>query len=142
MYFAESLLVNEFIGVNCLGGFKDVSDYGCKHENLTGSMGGDIWSTGLRGVYLLRTNEKSPFARGWLASDLGCINNTKSSQKILSSSIASVSSVLPVDNGFLFSTFMTDFLKKKLNDFYFDQTVGPECYINNTMWLMPSFLIG
>lgn len=125
MYFAESILVEGFIGVNCVEGYEELSGYRCKHINETGSMGGDVWSPDLRGVYFVRTNEKSPFARELSASDLGCINNDEI-LKTMNSAISSLAE-LSMNRNDPYIGFMTKYFKIQVNDFYYDQRIGSEC---------------
>lgn len=60
--FAESIISDRFVGVLCAN-HQQIVDRMCP-GTVRGTMGGDPWSHGLRGVFFLETNGNTPFARG------------------------------------------------------------------------------
>jgi pancreatic triacylglycerol lipase len=62
-FFAESIRSNRFVGRRCAN-FGQITGRNCPAGQGSGTMGGNVWSAGLNGIFFLETNGGSPFARG------------------------------------------------------------------------------
>lgn len=61
--FTESINSGRFVGRRCAS-YAQITSRNCPLNQGTGTMGGDPWSLGLRGIFFFETNSNSPFARG------------------------------------------------------------------------------